>query len=83
MANIPIHLEPIHLDIRNHLYFVNKNFGKKHQWVYLITKTIPVLFKKLARIILFDDKKIKRINLLFRGIKDGILNNMGKPKELI
>jgi len=28
------------------------------------------------------DKKIKRINLLFRGIKDGISNKMGKPKEL-
>jgi GT2 family glycosyltransferase len=71
-----------YLDIRNHLYFVKKNFGKKYQWIYLITKIIPLSLKKLAGIILFDDEKIKRIALLFRGIKDGFLNKMGKPREL-
>jgi len=70
-----------YLDIRNHLYFVRKHFSIVYMYLYFII-LLPKLFRRVIGIVLFDDFKLKRISLLCKGIIDGFLNRMGKPKEL-
>ncbi len=70
-----------YLDVRNHLYFVKKNYNAILMYIYLII-TLPNLIKRVIGIILYDNKKIKRMKLLYKGVIDGISNNMDKTKEL-
>jgi rhamnopyranosyl-N-acetylglucosaminyl-diphospho-decaprenol beta-1,3/1,4-galactofuranosyltransferase len=71
-----------YLDIRNHIYFVNKHWGKFYMLLYILGPNARYLVRRILGIILYDDNKLKRIGLLFRGLIDGINKRMGKPKEL-
>lgn len=70
-----------YLEMRNHLYFVNKNFGRGKMWLYFFIKNFPEFIRKFVGVIIFDDQKMARIKLLTLGIRDGIKGKMGKPKE--
>jgi len=70
-----------YLDRRNHVYFVKKHYGTLYSVVYVLIY-MPKLMKRIMGILLFDNHKIKRISLLFKGILDGLNSKMGRPKEI-
>ena len=71
-----------YLDIRNHIYFVNKHWGKFYMLMYILGPNAQYLARRILGIVLYDDDKLKRIKLLIRGLMDGINKRMGKPKEM-
>ena len=71
-----------YLDIRNHIYFVKKHWGTFHMWIYILGPNLKKVSRKILGILLFDDRKLQRIKLLLKGIIDGIIGKVGKPREL-
>lgn len=72
-----------YLDIRNHIYFVKKHWGKFYMWAYILGPNTIKLTRRIIGILMYDDNKLKRINLLLKGLLDGINGKMGKPEGLI
>lgn len=70
-----------YLNNRNGLYFVKKFFGYSGLICFFWGKFIKVQVRYVIGILMFDDDKLYRISLLVKGIKDGLKNNMGIPKE--
>jgi hypothetical protein len=70
-----------YLDIRNHIYLVNKHWGKFYTLLYLIGPNTLHLIRRIIGIILYDDNKIEKLKILIKGLIDGINKNMGIPKE--
>jgi len=70
-----------YLNNRNGLYFVRKFFGYKGLACFFFAKFLKMQIRFVVGILLFDNNKLYRISLLIRGIKDGLTNNMGTPKE--
>ncbi len=71
-----------YLNLRNDLYFVKSNFSKFYTLFFILCKTFPILIRRVLGIIIFDENKIERINILVRGINDALFNKMGKPEGL-
>jgi len=70
-----------YLNNRNGLYFVRKFFGYKGLACFFFAKFLKMQIRFVVGILLFDNNKLYRISLLIRGIKDGLMGNMGIPKE--
>lgn len=72
-----------YLDVRNNIYFIKKHFGLIGLIGFFFTGFIKKEIRRTLGIILYDDNKLMRIFMLLKGIKDGIFNNLGKPRELL
>ncbi len=70
-----------YLDRRNHVYFVKKHYGVFYSVLYIALYT-PRLLRRIVGILLFDDFKLIRIYLLLKGLWDGLISKMGKPKYI-
>jgi len=60
---------------RNHLFLLREYKFKFRKKVMLINH---YYIKQLIKIILFDDKPFKKIQHMFRGIKDGLFKKIEK-----
>ncbi len=71
-----------YLNNRNAIYFVKKHFGYWGLIVFLLTKFLKMQIKIIIAILLFDSNKFYRIIQLIKGIRDGLINRMGKPDKI-
>ncbi len=71
-----------YLDIRNHIYFVKKHFGIFWCILFLIGPNLKKIGLRILGILLYDKDKAKRINMLIKGLFDGVFGRMGKPELL-
>jgi GT2 family glycosyltransferase len=61
---------------RNRIYLLNKFFPK-----YKVLGEMNIFInalKSIVGVLLYDTNKVTRINLIFKGLRDGKNNNMGK-----
>jgi rhamnopyranosyl-N-acetylglucosaminyl-diphospho-decaprenol beta-1,3/1,4-galactofuranosyltransferase len=65
-------------DLRNRVFFVTR-YAKK--WALPLVVVI-ILLRKMAGVLMFDDSKMKRIGILLRALKDGVLAKFDLPADL-
>ena len=68
----------VYLYFRNMIYSIHKHYGLSGVITFFMFN-LPVFFRVVLGIILFDDQKVKRLKLFFKAIRDGLRGNLGRP----